>query len=166
MCTIRGPAFQRPRRAAVVPLIARRRPVAPPLRAGLGDAVNKFFNSAKASVALGSAGEYDVQAISTKLADYISSNKVVVFSWTGCPVSHVAHVMVVALGMLETGAWQFAMFCEGAYAILGGGTSNSTWKNLHVKCQCFRTSHYLQAEHCHNRCGAETLCEPFAEPLS
>ena len=66
-------------------IITRRRAVQPP-RAGLFDAVGKALNNAKASVAMQAAGGYDEQAVSARLKDYIANNKVVVFSWTGCPV--------------------------------------------------------------------------------
>eukprot|EP00798_Chlamydomonas_sp_ICE-L_P013548 gene13548-19418_t len=76
---------------------------------GIGKKLTEF----KAGVALKDAGEYDAPAVNAKMMKYINDEKVVVFSWTGCPYCKNAKQLLTDLGANYTAVELDLMGQEG-----------------------------------------------------
>lgn len=63
---------------------------------------NSPLNQGKKALAIAQAGQYDEAAVRAKVQSYIDNNKVVVFSWSGCPFCKKAKGLLSELGAQYT----------------------------------------------------------------
>jgi glutaredoxin 3 len=59
---------------------------------------NSPINQGKKALAKAQAGSYDAQATRAKIENLITDNKVLVFSWTGCPFCKNAKALLTDVG--------------------------------------------------------------------
>eukprot|EP00879_Flechtneria_rotunda_P001282 GHRR01001431.1.p1 GENE.GHRR01001431.1~~GHRR01001431.1.p1 ORF type:complete len:186 (+),score=56.03 GHRR01001431.1:96-653(+) len=59
---------------------------------------NSPINEGKKALAKAQAGDYDNAAVRAKVEQYINDNKVMVFSWSGCPFCKNAKALLADIG--------------------------------------------------------------------